>query len=128
MKTEIAIIGGGLVGCAAAYHLARKGFRVLVVEKDPSVGLQASGRNGGGVRQHGRKAALPLAMESVKLWATLAEELGADLGRDPRAVAEGFGGGGDALLVAGGLSLLLGLLLVAVFSAGVFITYLLLRL
>lgn len=79
MKTEIAIIGGGIVGCAAAYYLAKQGFQVVVIEKDPAVGLQASGRNGGGVRQHGRHAALPLAMESVKLWGTLSAELGADL-------------------------------------------------
>ena len=75
MKTEIAIIGGGIVGCAAAYYLAQKGFQVLVIEKDPGVGLQASGRNGGGVRQQSRKAALPLAMESIKLWAGLSEEI-----------------------------------------------------
>jgi sarcosine oxidase subunit beta len=79
MKTDIAIIGGGVVGCAAAYYLAQKGFQVVVVEKDPGVGLQASGRNGGGVRQHSRKGALPLAMESVKLWATLSRELNTDL-------------------------------------------------
>jgi sarcosine oxidase subunit beta len=79
MKTEIAIIGGGIVGCAAAYYLAKKGFQVLVIEKDPAVGLQASGRNGGGVRQHGRRAALPLAMESVKLWGALARDLDTDL-------------------------------------------------
>ena len=78
-KTDVVIIGGGIVGCAAAYYLARQGMQVTLLEKDPGVGLQASGRNGGGVRQQGRKAALPLAMESVKLWATLAEELGADL-------------------------------------------------
>jgi sarcosine oxidase subunit beta len=82
MKTEIAIIGGGIVGCAAAYYLAKKGFQVLVIEKDPGVGLQASGRNGGGVRQQSRKAALPLAMESIKLWATLSEELDSDLEYD----------------------------------------------
>lgn len=79
MKTDIAIIGGGIVGCAAAYFLAKKGYQPLVIEKDPGVGLQASGRNGGGVRQHGRKAILPLAIESVKLWGTLKQELGADL-------------------------------------------------
>ncbi len=79
MKTDVAIIGAGIVGCAAAYYLAKQGLRVVVLEKDPGVGLQASGRNGGGVRQHGRKAALPLAMASVRLWATLAEELESDL-------------------------------------------------
>ena len=64
-KTDVVIIGGGIVGCAAAYYLARQGRQVTLLEKDPGVGLQASGRNGGGVRQQGRTAALPLAMESV---------------------------------------------------------------
>jgi sarcosine oxidase subunit beta len=82
MKTDVAIIGGGIVGCAAAYYLAKKGFQVLVIEKGSGVGLQASGRNGGGVRQHSRKGALPLAMESVKLWAMLAKELNTELEYD----------------------------------------------
>lgn len=79
MKTEVAIIGGGIVGCSAAYFLAKKGFQVLVIEKDPGVGRQASGRNGGGVRQQGRKGSLELSMEAIKLWATLEKELDADL-------------------------------------------------
>jgi len=79
MKTDVVIIGAGIVGCATAYYLAKKGIRSLVLEKDPGAGLQASGRNAGGVRQHGRKAILPLAMASVRLWGTLAEELQCDL-------------------------------------------------
>jgi sarcosine oxidase subunit beta len=79
MKTDVVIIGGGVMGCATAYYLARQGIRSVVLEKNAGVGLEASGRNGGGVRQHGRKTALPLAMESVRMWATLAEELDSDL-------------------------------------------------
>jgi sarcosine oxidase subunit beta len=79
MKTDVIIIGGGIVGCATAYYLVKKGMQVLVLEKNSAVGVEASGRNGGGVRQHGRKAALPLAMASVRLWTTLAEELNSDL-------------------------------------------------
>lgn len=79
MKTDVVIIGGGIVGCAAAYYLARRGVHSIVVEKNAGVGLEASGCNGGGVRQHGRKAMLPLAMASVRMWANLEEELGSDL-------------------------------------------------
>lgn len=79
MKTDVLIIGGGLVGCAAAYYLAKKGVKATIVEKNSGVGLEASGCNGGGVRQHGRKFTLPLAIASVRLWANLAEELETDL-------------------------------------------------
>ena len=79
MKTDVVIIGGGIAGCATAYYLAKKGIRGVVLEKEAAVGLEASGRCACGVRQQGRKAALPLAMGSVRIWATLAEELGCDL-------------------------------------------------
>lgn len=79
MKTDVAIIGGGLVGCATAYYLAKQGIQTTVIEKNPGVGLEASGCNGGGVRQHGRKALLPMSMLSVRLWTGLAKELGTDL-------------------------------------------------
>jgi sarcosine oxidase subunit beta len=61
------------VGTSLAYFLAREGQDVCVVDKGV-VGSEASGRNGGGVRQNHRPAAqLPLAMYSVQLWKTLAE-------------------------------------------------------
>ena len=40
---EIIIVGGGIIGCATAYHLAKQGFRSQIIERD-SVGSQASGR------------------------------------------------------------------------------------
>ena len=49
---EVIIIGGGVVGCAAAYYLAKKGVKdVIVLEADKSIGHGGSSRNGGGVRQ-----------------------------------------------------------------------------
>jgi glycine/D-amino acid oxidase-like deaminating enzyme len=43
---DVAVVGGGLTGMSAALHLARKGARVAVLERD-TVGSGASGRNGG---------------------------------------------------------------------------------
>lgn len=78
-EADVVVVGGGIVGCAAAYQLARAGRSVALVEKG-GIGLQASGRNGGGVRQQRRHPAeLPLAMESIRMWASLPEELGCDL-------------------------------------------------
>ena len=44
--TDVAVIGGGLTGVAAALHLARGGAKVALFEQD-TVGFGASGRNGG---------------------------------------------------------------------------------
>ena len=79
MKTDVVIIGGGIVGCSTAYYLAKKGRKVTLLEKEAGVGLEASGRCACGVRQQGRTAGLPLAMAAVRLWATLSQELNCDL-------------------------------------------------
>lgn len=67
------------MGCASAYYLAKEGLDVVLVEKNAAVGLEASGRCACGVRQQGRTGALQLARASVRLWASLAEELECDL-------------------------------------------------
>ena len=83
MKTraEVIIVGGGVIGCATAYYLAKKGTSVIVLDRDESIGNGGSSRNGGGVRQSGRDPReLPLAMYAVKnLWPNLSEELGLDV-------------------------------------------------
>ncbi|MGN0390782.1 MAG: NAD(P)/FAD-dependent oxidoreductase [Wujia sp.] len=79
---DVVIIGGGVVGCAAAYYLAKKGVKdVIVLEADKSIGHGGSSRNGGGVRQSGRDVReLPYAMYAVQnMWPTLSEELGMDV-------------------------------------------------
>ncbi|MFF5369497.1 NAD(P)/FAD-dependent oxidoreductase [Streptomyces sp. NPDC013187] len=43
---DVAVVGAGLTGLSAALHLARKGAKVAVLEKD-TVAFGASGRNGG---------------------------------------------------------------------------------
>ena len=49
---DVVVIGAGLHGCAAALHLARAGFDVIVIEKD-TIGRHASSANAGGVRRLG---------------------------------------------------------------------------
>lgn len=77
---EVIIIGGGVIGCAAAYYLAKKGVKSIVLEKN-EIGYGGSSRNGGGVRQSARDPReLPLAMYGVEhLWPQLSDELEVDV-------------------------------------------------
>jgi sarcosine oxidase subunit beta len=78
-SSDVVVIGGGISGAAAAYELARQGVRVLLLEQGELASM-ASGWTLAGVRQSGRHPAeLPLAMAAVRRWATLSEELGADV-------------------------------------------------
>lgn len=77
MQAEVIIVGGGIIGCAAAYHLAKERVSVLVLEGSPHIGNGGSTRNGGGVRQSGRDSReLPLVMYAIQnLWPKLSDML-----------------------------------------------------
>jgi len=78
ITADVAIIGGGTAGCAAALNLAGRGLGVVLFERR-TVGSQASGVNFGGVRQHGRDLReLPLSRRSREIWAKLPELVGSD--------------------------------------------------
>ena len=76
---DVIIVGGGVVGNAAAWYLATKGLSVILLECH-EIGDGGSSRNGGGVRQSARDPKeLPLAMYGVKhIWPFLSDELGVD--------------------------------------------------
>jgi glycine/D-amino acid oxidase-like deaminating enzyme len=79
-RVDVVVIGGGIVGCSAAYYLAKAGQRVALVEKGHVAGEQSS-RNWGWCRQQGRdRAEVPLARHSLELWAGLGDEIGTDVG------------------------------------------------
>jgi D-amino-acid dehydrogenase len=46
MTVRVCVIGAGIVGCATAYHLARQGFQVQLIDSRPEPGLQTSFANG----------------------------------------------------------------------------------
>ena len=99
-RADVLVIGAGVLGCAAAYHLARRGADVLIVERgEPN--REASGSNAGTLhvqmpgkhfranydgrdltaaeREHVR-ATDRLYREAACAWAGLEAELEADLG------------------------------------------------
>lgn len=81
MNADVIIIGGGVIGCATAYNLAKDGVSVIVLEANNNIGNGGSTRNGGGVRQSGRDIReLPLAMYAIKnLWPNLNDMLDTDV-------------------------------------------------
>jgi sarcosine oxidase subunit beta len=47
---DVVVIGGGVMGASAAYHLARRGARVIVLEAESMFGMGSTGLNAGGFR------------------------------------------------------------------------------
>jgi sarcosine oxidase subunit beta len=68
---SVVVVGAGVTGLSAAWHLARAGVDVLVVDKG-IVGWEASGRNGGGCTHYQS----PLFAEEQRLWPMMDELLG----------------------------------------------------
>jgi glycine/D-amino acid oxidase-like deaminating enzyme len=79
-RTDVLIVGGGIVGAASAYHLARKGVSVTLVEAE-ALAHGASGRNLGFIWVHTRKAGpeLELTMATRSGIEELVGELDADV-------------------------------------------------
>lgn len=75
---DVVVIGGGLHGCSTALHLALRGLKPILVEKDYA-GRHASGVNAGGVRQLARDIAeIPLSISSMAIWEHIEELVGDD--------------------------------------------------
>jgi sarcosine oxidase subunit beta len=78
IDADVAVIGGGLVGSAAALRLRGMGFSVVLLDKG-FCGAQASGVNYGGVRRQGRPLEqLPLSQRSHLIWHQLKALIGID--------------------------------------------------
>ncbi len=76
LTADAVIVGAGIVGLAVAYHLARRGFSVVVLEKD-YVGSGSSTRNAGRYRVHfGNRENTEFAIRAIKRLESLSGELG----------------------------------------------------
>jgi len=79
--SDVIIVGAGIVGCSAAFHLARrKGMRVLVVEKGP-VASGMTKRSGALIRaQFAHPVEARLAVASTRFFQNLKEIVGGSSG------------------------------------------------
>ncbi|MGQ9801047.1 MAG: NAD(P)/FAD-dependent oxidoreductase [Candidatus Saccharicenans sp.] len=77
---EVIIIGAGSVGTPTALFLAQKGYRVLVLDRNPSPGQSSNKRAIGGLRAtHSDPAKIRLCLRSLKIFSTWKETYGDDI-------------------------------------------------
>ncbi|MEO0081442.1 MAG: FAD-binding oxidoreductase [candidate division WOR-3 bacterium] len=76
---DTVVIGAGIIGAATGYYLAKRGHKVIVLEKDfPCAG--STGRCIGGIRaQFTHDLSIRVMLESIKVFSTLKDELGQDI-------------------------------------------------
>lgn len=89
---DVVIVGGGIIGCAAAYYLTRAGASVRVLERF-EIGGQASGAAAGilapGTESHGAAPFAELARASLSLYPGLVADLRALTGIDVELIESG---------------------------------------
>lgn len=79
-RSEVVVVGGGIIGVTTALYLAERGVEVTLCEKG-GIGHEQSGRNWGWVRVMGRDPGeIPLGLESQRLWDAMSTLTNAELG------------------------------------------------
>lgn len=78
-NADVAIVGAGIIGLSCAHFLARRGMKVVVLERKLP-GSGSSTRNGGGIRaQLGTATNLRLSVLSEPYWAEFEDRFGIDV-------------------------------------------------
>ena len=86
-RADVVIVGGGVVGSSAAWHLRQDGFtgRIVIVERDHTYARASSFLAMGGIRQQFcTPVTVQMVQFSVRLWKVFDRELGTAEAR-PRA-------------------------------------------
>ena len=74
-KADVVIIGGGVMGTSTAYHLARRGYKDVVLVERKQLASGSTGLSAGGIRlQFSIEANIRMAMESLQVFERFAEE------------------------------------------------------
>jgi sarcosine oxidase subunit beta len=78
---SVVVIGGGVVGCSIAYHLARRGQRDVVVVEREAVGSGTTSKAAGGIRsQFPTETEIRFSLEAIRVFERFEEEFGVDIG------------------------------------------------
>ena len=80
-SADVVVVGGGVVGCSLAYHLALRGLRdVLILERE-AVGSGTTSKAAGGIRaQFSTETEIRFSLESIAVFERFVEEFGVDPG------------------------------------------------
>ena len=78
---DVVIIGGGIIGVAVAYHLAKKNYgRIAVVEKDQYLGNGSTAKCAGGIRaQFSSEINVRMSLLSEDKFETFAQDMDCDV-------------------------------------------------
>lgn len=80
---DVAIIGGGIMGCSTAFQLAKRGVRVAVIEKS-TIGAGPTGQSSAIIRQHySNELTARMALYGLRVFQNFAEEVGGECGFAP---------------------------------------------
>jgi sarcosine oxidase subunit beta len=79
-SADVIIIGGGVIGTACAYYLAKEGAEVVLLERN-ELASGSSGANQGNISIHNRLPGpiLDLNLHSLNMYQSLSKELGFDV-------------------------------------------------
>jgi sarcosine oxidase, subunit beta len=84
MNADIVVLGAGVVGCSVAWHLARRGCDVLVVDRAPDFGFGSTAKATGGYRaQFDTEINVRLSLLSREKLRAFQDETGVDPGYRP---------------------------------------------
>jgi sarcosine oxidase subunit beta len=77
---DVIIIGGGIMGCSAAFQLAQRGLKVAVLEKG-NIGGGPSGKSSAIIRQHySNELTARMALHSLRVFQNFREQVGGECG------------------------------------------------
>ena len=80
---DVVVVGAGCIGASIAFHLARRGAKVVVFEREKKPGIGSTGHCAGGVRQQfSARVNVEISKASVRALERFPDEVGAEAGFD----------------------------------------------
>ncbi|MBZ0136264.1 MAG: FAD-binding oxidoreductase [Planctomycetes bacterium] len=79
-SVDIVIVGGGCIGASVAYHLAKRGAKPLLLERNQFLGEESTSKSAGGIRaQFSTEINARLSLLSIQAFERWDEEIGEPL-------------------------------------------------